>query len=74
MKAKSIVLIREMLMEEQKKSRESYELFKEKMIDKYHTDWIYNKMNETESKLYRDLKVKSGDLSEVMEDFENYQW
>lgn len=74
MKASSIVTIREILMDEQKKSREAYELFKEKMIDKYQTDWFDNKMNETESKLFRDLKVRHDDLSEALADFEKYEW
>lgn len=74
MKAKSIVTIRKILIEEQKKSEEAYELFRENMIRKYQTNWVNNEMNETEKKLFGNLRTKLDDLNEALDEFEEYEW
>ena len=74
MKAKSIGIIREMLMEEQKKSEEAYKQFRENMACKYKTDWFNSEMNETEKKLLEKLRVRWSNLNETLDEFEQYQW
>ena len=74
MKAKSIITIRELLIEEHKKADDAYKLFKETMFFKYKTDWISKSMNETEKELLEKLRAKFNDLSEALEEFEEYQW
>lgn len=74
MKAKSISYIRNMLIDETKKAEDAYSLFREKLIDKYKTDWINSEANETEKELLNHLDEKRDVLREVLRDFEEHQW
>lgn len=74
MKAKSIEIIREMLKKERDEAYKDYKATKEYLEDKYQTEWIDNKINDSEFKELREVKIKYCDLNEVYEDFEKHDW
>lgn len=74
MKAKSILTIREMLKKERDDAYKDYKYTKEHLEEKYDTEWIDNKLSDSEKEELNDVKEKYWQLNEAYEDFENYEW
>ena len=74
MKAKSIEIIREMLKKERDDAYKDYKYTKDYLEDKYQTEWIDNKLNDSEMEELREVKIKYYNLNEVYEDFEKHDW
>lgn len=74
MKAKSIDIIREMLKKERDDAYKDYKYTKDYLEEKYQTEWIDNKLSDSEMEELRKVKVKYYDLNEAYEDFEKYDW
>ena len=74
MKAKSIEIIREMLKKERDDAYKDYKYKKDYLEDKYQTEWIDNKLNDSEMEELREVKIKYYNLNEVYEDFEKHDW
>lgn len=74
MKAKTISAIREMLKENKDRAYRDYKALKEKLEQKYDTDWLENTLNDYEKKAYYDLREECYEAEDIFEDFENHQW
>lgn len=74
MKAKSIEIIREMLKKERDDAYKDYKYTKDYLEEKYQTEWIDNKLNDSEMEELREVKIKYYNLNEVYEDFEKHDW
>lgn len=74
MKAKSIEIIREMLKKERDDAYKDYKYTKDYLEEKYQTEWIDNKLSDSEMEELRKVKVKYYDLNEAYEDFEKHDW
>lgn len=74
MKAKSIMIIREMLKKERDDSYKDYKYTREYLEDKYQTEWLDNKLNDSEKEELANVKEKYWNLNEAYEDFETYNW
>lgn len=74
MKAKSIDIIREMLKKERDDAYKDYKYTKDYLEEKYQTEWIDNKLSDSEMEELCKVKVKYYDLNEAYEDFEKHDW
>lgn len=74
MKAKSIEIIRGILKKERDDAYKDYKYTKDYLEEKYQTDWIDNKLSDSEMEELREVKIKYYDLNEVYEDFEKHDW
>ena len=74
MKAKSIEIIREMLKKERDDAYKDYKYTKDYLEEKYQTEWIDNKLNDSEMEELREAKIKYYNLNEIYEDFEKHDW
>lgn len=74
MKAKTISVIRQILKENKDRAYRDYKALKEKLEQKYDTDWLENTLNDYEKKAYYDLREEWDEAEEIFEDFESHQW
>ena len=74
MKAKSIMVIREMLKKERDEAFKDYKNTKEHLIEKYGTEWLDKVIDDFEKKELHNVQERYWQLDEVYKDFENYEW
>lgn len=74
MKAKSIVLIREVLIYQRGKAFSKYQNIKDTLQTKYDTVWLDSVATKSELKDLRTIKEAYECLDELLQDFENHQW
>ena len=63
-----------MLKKERDDAYKDYKYTKDYLEDKYQTEWIDNKLNDSEMEELREVKIKYYNLNEVYEDFEKHDW
>ena len=74
MKAKSICLIREILMKKRDVAKAQYEYVRGFLQTKYDTVWTNSVAEEYELEELHTAKVEYDCLEELLDDFENHQW
>ena len=74
MKAKSIMTIRQMLIEEKERVRKEKDDIRNHLMNKYETDWIDSVANKDEIEILNMVQKKYFNISDALEDFEVQQW
>lgn len=74
MTARTIVTIREILIEERENAGKEKDYLKKHLMDKYETDWISSAANKEELELLDMVQKKYFDINNALEDFEAHQW
>jgi hypothetical protein len=74
MRAKSIAVIRDILIQKTQISSDNYQTTKDSLEQKYHSEWLDGIIGDSDQKILNDLRSKYSEISSVLEDFENHQW
>ena len=74
MTARTIVTIREILIEEREKARKEKNDIRKHLMDKYETDWVDSVANKEELELLDMVQEKYFDINDALEDFDAHQW
>ena len=74
MRAKTICLIRQMLISEKAQALKKYKDFQNHLIHKYETDHFDLEMNKEEKEILNKTYQYYLDTEEALKDFEEYHW
>lgn len=74
MKAKTINTIRDMLKQKKDSAHRDYKALRQKLEQKYETEWLENVLNDYEKKAFYGLREECDEAEEIFEDFEHHQW
>lgn len=74
MKAKTISSIRNMLIKQKENAHKDYKDLRQKLEQKYDTEWLDNVLNDYEKKAFYGLREECDEAEEIFEDFEHHQW
>ena len=74
MKAKTINSIRDMLIKQKESAHRDYKTLRQKLEQKYETEWLIGILTDYEKRAITDLKEEYDKAREIFEDFEQHQW
>ena len=74
MRAKSITVIRDILVQKQKIAADNYKTIRGNLEKQYISEWLDGIISKPDQKMLDGARSEYYEISSVLEDFENHQW